>query len=143
VKVRHQPCAFLIGWQLNGRFYAHETAYDPAWGSYSPGKTLFHLVIKDCFKTKPPRIFHFGPGEAPYKRWFANRVGDEATLILLKRNPLNRSRITLQRLFRRSVEALKSAREVWPHTSRLFARKTPNGLRPRAPCWKEVRAEHN
>jgi hypothetical protein len=30
--------AFLIGFQLNGVFYFHETAYDDKWARFSPGQ---------------------------------------------------------------------------------------------------------
>jgi hypothetical protein len=112
-KCGHHPCAFVIGWQLNGLFYFHETAYDPAWAPYSPGKSLLHLIIRDCFETNRPTIFHFGPGEAPYKKWLANSVGHETTLILLKRNAVNRAKIRVHRLFRKGVDVLKLAPTVW------------------------------
>ena len=76
--------AFLVGFQLNGIFYFHETAFDPEYERFSPGQSLLYLTIKDCFETDKPNIFHFGTGESYYKHLFANRVGEEVTIMILR-----------------------------------------------------------
>jgi hypothetical protein len=100
--------AFLVGFQLNGSFYFHETAYDSAWARFSPGQSLLYLIIKDCFEVDAPQRFYFGTGEAYYKHLFANRVGDEVTLMILKRNAANHAKIMSHQLFRKSIELLRS-----------------------------------
>src|SRR5262249_25347526 len=120
LKCGNSPCAFGIGWQLNGIFYFHETAYDPTWAKYSPGKSLLHLMIKDCFAINRPRLFYFGPGEAHYKKWFANNVGQETTFVLMKRGPINSAKITAHQIFRESVDLVKGS--FWRSTARAKRR---------------------
>jgi hypothetical protein len=102
--------AFLVGFQSNGVYYAHETAFDEAYACtrFSPGQLLFYLVIKDCFEINKPNIFHFGPGEYWYKGLFANQSGEEVAIMILKNSAANRVKVTAHRLFRKSIEMIKS-----------------------------------
>ena len=100
--------AFLVGFQLNGIFYFHEMAFDPEYERFSPGQSLLYLTVKDCFETDKPNIFHFGTGESYYKHLFANRVGEEVTIMILRNSAANRAKVTAHRLFRKSIELVKS-----------------------------------
>ena len=102
--------AFLIGFQSNGLFYAHETAMDEAYAGtrFSPGQLLFYLAIKDCFEMDKPSIFHFGPGEYWYKSLFANQTAQEIGIMILKNSAANRAKVTVHRLFRKGIEKLKT-----------------------------------
>ena len=108
LKLDEQPCAYAIGLQLNGIFHFHETAYDQSYARHSPGKSLLHLILKDCFEIDQPRLFYFGPGEAPYKKLFANRTGTEINLVVFRRNWTNRGLVMTHRCFRMIVERLKA-----------------------------------
>jgi CelD/BcsL family acetyltransferase involved in cellulose biosynthesis len=106
--------AYLVGFQLNGVFYFHETAFDEEYGHFSPGLALLYLIIKDCFEIDKPNIFHFGTGEMDYKTLLANRSGDEVTIMILRRSVANRAKVAVHRGFRKGVEWIKSriARKV-------------------------------
>ena len=101
--------AFLVGFQLNGLFYFHETGFDPAYARFSPGLTLLNLIIKDCFEVEKPNLFHFGMGESYYKNLLANRNGEEVAIMILRNSGANRAKVTAHRLFRKSIELIKSA----------------------------------
>ena len=104
------PCAYGIGFQLNGIFYFYETAYDEEWSNVSPGKVMIYLLLQDLFAHEPPHTFYFGPGDAHYKRWFANASGDEVTWLVLRKTFSNRVKIAVHRGFRSLVERLKRFR---------------------------------
>jgi CelD/BcsL family acetyltransferase involved in cellulose biosynthesis len=104
LKVGNNVVAFLLGFQSNGCFYAHETAIDEAYADtrFSPGQLLFYLVIKDCFELDKPNIFHFGQGttyDIWYKKLFANRSGEEVTIVVLKNTFANRTKVAAYDLF--------------------------------------------
>ena len=112
--------AYLLGFQLNGVFYFHETAFDQAYARLSPGTLLLYLIIQDCFETDKPAIFHFGMGDFGYKKLLANRSDDEVTIMILRNTAKNRAKILAHRFFRRGVDALKSTA-----LSRLISRVEP------------------
>jgi hypothetical protein len=98
-----QARAYVIGSQLEGVFYFHETAYDKAWARYSPGKSLLQLILKECFESETPRIFFFTGGDASYKKWFSNRMEDKVSLLIFRENWANWLLIMVHRLFRSTV----------------------------------------
>ena len=100
--------AFMLGFQLNEVYYLHEMAFDPAYARFSPGQTLLYLAIKDCFEVDPPLRFHFGPGESFYKYLFTNRVGEEQTVVMLRRNMVNATKIGAHALFRNGLRLVKT-----------------------------------
>jgi hypothetical protein len=102
--------AYLIGFQSNGVYYVHETAFDEAYAGtrFSPGQLLFYLGIRDCFEVDKPDMFHFGPGEYWYKTLFANQSAKEVGTIILKNSAANKARVTAHRLFRKGVEMVKA-----------------------------------
>jgi CelD/BcsL family acetyltransferase involved in cellulose biosynthesis len=120
LKSGNKNVAYLIGFQLNGIFYFHETAYDQAYAPLSPGTVLLYLIIKDCFETDKPEIFHFGMGEFGYKRLLSNRSEDEVTVMVLRDTAANRAKVMAHRFFRRSIEVVKST-----SLSRLIWRRKP------------------
>lgn len=110
LKSNNHPLAYAIGFQFNKVMYFQSTAYDPNWAQFSPGQSLLYLMIKDCFESRKPEIFHFGTGEAHYKELFSNQTGDEVTLMVLKRTFANRAKISCHTLFRKGLGAIKSIR---------------------------------
>jgi Acetyltransferase (GNAT) domain len=106
--------AYLVGVQLNGVFYFHETAFDEAYSRFSPGLLLLFLIIKDCFQVDKPSIFHFGTGVSGYKTLLANRTGEEVTILILKNSFSNQVKVGVHRLFRKVVRIVKSRMVVEP-----------------------------
>jgi CelD/BcsL family acetyltransferase involved in cellulose biosynthesis len=105
--------AYLIGFQLNGLFYFHEMAFDGAYGRFSPGLCMLYHIIKDCFEIDKPNIFHFGTGEMAYKSLFANRSGDEVTIMIFRKTFTNRAKVGAHQIFRKSIDAIKSRIPNW------------------------------
>jgi CelD/BcsL family acetyltransferase involved in cellulose biosynthesis len=99
-------CAFNLGFQVNGVFHFHETAFDPefARGSLSPGKVLLHLMLRDLFAHDKPRVVFFGPGDHAYKRWFTDKTTHEMTFLLLRDRLSNRTKIRTYKTVRSVIE---------------------------------------
>ena len=112
LKAGGKVCAYAVGFQFGGVFYFYETAYDDLYAKCSPGKCLVNLILHDLFQADPPRIFYFGPGDASYKKWFANRSDDEVTLLILKNTVANRAKVLAHRTFRRCVEMSKAVKSA-------------------------------
>jgi CelD/BcsL family acetyltransferase involved in cellulose biosynthesis len=100
--------AFELGFQMNGTLFFFETAFDPAYVRFSPGHTLFNLVIKDCFEIDRPTMIHYGPGDMTYKKMLANRHGEEITILILKKTFGNRAKVAGHRLFRKGIAIIKT-----------------------------------
>jgi hypothetical protein len=108
LKAGEKVLAFAICFHLSNTCYFHETAYDPTWSQFSPGRSLLYLIIKDCFENEKPSIFHFGTGEADYKEMFSNQFGEEATVLILKSNFRNRLLVLAHRASRKLAMLLRS-----------------------------------
>jgi Acetyltransferase (GNAT) domain len=102
--------AFLIGFQLNGMYYAHETAFDNSYAGsrFSPGQLLFYLTIKDCFEMNKPSMFYFGPGEYWYKNLFSNQIGEEVDVMILRNSVANRTKVMAHRSFRKIIQMIRT-----------------------------------
>jgi hypothetical protein len=99
--------AYGIGFQINGTYYFFETAYDPQWSDRSPGKVLLYLMLQEMFTIKTPAIFNFGPWDAPFKRWFANKTGKESIILVQRRRFGTQLKFGMHRLVRHTVRFLK------------------------------------
>ena len=102
--------ASLIGFQVNGVYYAAETAFDESYAGtrFSPGQTLFYLAIKDCFEINKPSIFYFGSGEYWYKHLFANKMGEEVDAIILKYSVANRAKVLAHNSLQKIIQMIKA-----------------------------------
>lgn len=79
------PCAFLIGKQFNETYYVRFMGYDPAFSAYSPGLLLLQRVIEDlisCRQLLGINRLDLGNGDLRYKRGFADKHWQEATLYI-------------------------------------------------------------
>ena len=95
------PCSYVIGFQINGVFHFHETAYDENWkAKNSPGKVLVYLLLQDLFAEERPTTVFFGYMDAWYKRYFGNSGGEEEELLLLRNSPSNRLKSSAHDFYR-------------------------------------------
>lgn len=104
-----EPCAFVLGYQFHGVYHAVEIAYDQMFAEYSPGAVLFYLMIEDLISCNRPDCVHFGIGDSDYKRRFANRHDEDASILLLRNTASNRVRSVLHRAFGR----LRGSAKAW------------------------------
>lgn len=68
-----QPIASHVGFEWNGRLYWYLTAYDPDYGSHSPGKLLLAYVIQAAASSTLLEI-DFLRGQEAYKYQYASEV---------------------------------------------------------------------
>jgi len=107
LKAAGEPCGFTLGLQSPRTFFFYETAYDPKWARFSPGKVMFFLMLQDLFQHKSPELAFLAPGDFDYKRWFGTGFFNEAAFLILKNTFANRMKISAHHLFRNAVQALK------------------------------------
>lgn len=101
------PCAFLLGYQFRDVCHFVEVAYDQSFAKFSPGTVLFYLLIEDLIHHNPQHRVNFGIGHASYKRQFSNVHSEDASVLILRNNFLNKIRRTAHSLFRSCVSAIK------------------------------------
>jgi hypothetical protein len=77
------PCAFLVGYQADGRFLLDEIGFDPALAKYSPGTVIQMLTVEDLFEYNRPRIFDLGD-YGLYKEMLATESYLQAKVYLLR-----------------------------------------------------------
>jgi hypothetical protein len=111
LEVGRTACAYLLGYQYQDVYLAVETGYDPEFGKYSPGTVAMLLRIEDLIAHRPPRVLHFGNGDATYKRLFSNASVEQGSVYLLRRNLVNRSKRALHASFRGAIGWMKRRRE--------------------------------
>ncbi len=71
LRVDRRPLAMCFALQEHGICQLLKAGYDPAFGTYSPGKLLMHAMFRDCFESGVRRIELNGDAE-PYKLSWAN-----------------------------------------------------------------------
>jgi hypothetical protein len=74
-----KPVAFFLGTLSGNVLYDNFTAYDPEYGSYSPGTVLFLLIFERLCHDGVAAL-DFGFGDAPYKAQFGNERWEEVTV---------------------------------------------------------------
>jgi Acetyltransferase (GNAT) domain/PilZ domain len=82
-------CAFVLGHQYGGRFYAYAAGFDLAWRSYSVGTVIQFLILEDLFKENPPQLYDFGTPVLS-KDYLANVSYPVADVWLFRRRPYAR-----------------------------------------------------
>lgn len=95
-----EPCAFLVGYVLDGVYQYVETGFDERLEHLSPGTVMLYLVFEDLFGHAQPSAFNFGVGDGGYKRRFATRESADVSVFLLRRTFRNRARWASHRAFR-------------------------------------------
>ena len=103
-----RPSAFVIGYQYRGVYHYSDVAYHEDLARFSPGSVLLYLLIEDLIEHHRPVHVNLGVGDADYKSQFANHQANYISLLLLRKNPLNRLLITAHRAYRRVGTGLKS-----------------------------------
>ncbi|GEM_PF-3437021 len=83
---RHEPVAYIIGYQYRGRYYYEYIGYDQAWSDLSPGTVLTYLMIEDLHTLDRPELLDFGYGENQYKQIFGNCSHEANNSYLVWRN---------------------------------------------------------
>jgi glycosyltransferase involved in cell wall biosynthesis len=87
-----RPCAFVLGYQFRNIYHYADPRYHQDFKALSPGTVLLWLMLEDLFQHDPPRWLNFGIGEARYKMEFGNRQYEDASVLLLRKNAVNRVR---------------------------------------------------
>jgi CelD/BcsL family acetyltransferase involved in cellulose biosynthesis len=88
------PCAFSIGYQHGDVLQIQQTAYAQDWRAFSPGIVLYHLIMEDLHRHRPPRLINFGVGVNPQKRLFTNRRSFDTEIFLFRPTLRNRLRVS-------------------------------------------------
>jgi hypothetical protein len=84
LKVRNEPCAYVIGYQFKHIYHYANIGYDAGLSQYSPGNVLLLLVIQDLIEKAGAQFMNFGITDAEYKRVFGNRHIKDAALLVLR-----------------------------------------------------------
>jgi CelD/BcsL family acetyltransferase involved in cellulose biosynthesis len=79
-----EPCAFGLGYQFAGTYHYLETGYDPSVAHFSPGTSMFILMLEDLFAHDRPERVNLGLEGSFYKKHFSNRAERVVTCLLLK-----------------------------------------------------------
>ena len=91
-----RPVACAWGDVAHGVFYFHDTAYDPAFARYSPGRAMLLYVIADLIRTRA-RVFDFGVIDFNYKARLSNHSCDAVNVYMARTSsPRGLLAITLQ-----------------------------------------------
>ena len=78
------PCAFILGQQYGGTFYADTVGTDRAWRKYSAGTVLLMLLLEDLFEEDSLQFYDFG-SHVKWQEYFANESFPEASVWLFRR----------------------------------------------------------
>jgi glycosyltransferase involved in cell wall biosynthesis len=104
-----RPCALVIGYQYGNTFHFAETGYDQDVAHLSPGTVLTYLLIEDLIGHRRPARLNFGIGDSRYKREFGNISGHDASVVLLRKTPRNRLRVSVHHGWLRASAWAKTA----------------------------------
>ncbi|MDJ0737681.1 MAG: GNAT family N-acetyltransferase [Nostocaceae cyanobacterium] len=74
-----KPICYVVGPAYNGLFLLYATAFNPQFGNLSPGGFLLRKVM-DMLFAEGIHTFHFGYGDADYKRRFGTDCFEGAAL---------------------------------------------------------------
>jgi hypothetical protein len=77
-----RPCAFQMGFKLNGTYHLMGKGYDPDLAKYRVGSYLNYKVIESLHKDEDIHFLDFGIGDADYKVRYADIQWDEATFYI-------------------------------------------------------------
>ncbi|HVF55987.1 MAG TPA: GNAT family N-acetyltransferase [Pyrinomonadaceae bacterium] len=102
-----RPCAFVVGYQFNQIFHYVEIGYDREFAEFSPGMILYYLLVQDLFAHRTPSLLNFGMGDADYKQRFGNVRREDISILILRKNLLNRLRVGGHSAFRSCVSAAR------------------------------------
>jgi CelD/BcsL family acetyltransferase involved in cellulose biosynthesis len=85
--VEGRPVACAWGDVSNGVFYFRETAYDPAFARYSPGRAMLLYAVTDLIRAGA-RVFDFGVIDFHYKARLSNHSVPSANVYIARTSSL-------------------------------------------------------
>ena len=80
--VKGNPVTFQMGFVYKNTYLVQGKGYDPVYGDYRVGTTLFVHILEDLMKNKTVAVWDFGFGDAEYKNDYGNSSYDEQTIII-------------------------------------------------------------
>lgn len=78
-----RACAFLLGYQYEGRFMMEEIGFDPELAKHSVGTVMLMLAMEDLFNHRRPDILDFGD-YGRYKEMLATDSYEQAKILLFR-----------------------------------------------------------
>lgn len=78
----NEPKAFQLGLQYQGTYFLQSMGFDPEMRKWHLGTGLFLRVLEQLCEDPSVERFDFGFGDAEYKRRFASKQWDEATIYM-------------------------------------------------------------
>ena len=102
-----RPVAGIYGERFGKTYMLGATLHDPAYDAFSPGTTLFHLVVEDLIKDKRVASINLGYGYSRYGHRTTSMVLDYASFWLYPKTWQNRLFRTCYTAFRHTAAALK------------------------------------
>jgi hypothetical protein len=73
--------SFWFGFIAAGRYYAYNTAYDPDFRNFSPGRVSLHDLLEQCWALGLER-FNFLRGDRPYKKLWTDTATQNINLLV-------------------------------------------------------------
>jgi CelD/BcsL family acetyltransferase involved in cellulose biosynthesis len=107
-----RPCASSFGMVYERRHYLHSFLRDRNLDRFSPGTTLFHLVVEDLIRRGSVDLIDLGFGEPHYTHSSTNVTEPRATVWLLRKTVANRMRRWGHAVFRSTLARLKWAQRT-------------------------------
>jgi hypothetical protein len=94
--------SYIIGFKYNKKYFYVNSAYDPKYESYNPGRILLYEIFIYLFESEIIDIFDFGTGRYAWKFEWTNRFN-----LLYRLNHINKKSKRLKLLKR--LKSLKNA----------------------------------
>jgi hypothetical protein len=111
--------ATCVGLLHRERFYFWNTAYNPTFSQYSPGRLLLHFLLEQSFKLQQ-KEFNLLWGDQDYKLYYATHI---RLIEDIGRRPFSRRlRHFLKGILNQSPSIQMAIREYYNKTTRLFYR---------------------
>jgi len=107
-----QVCAFLVGFQYEGRFLLHEIGYDPSLAKHSVGTVLQLLTVEDLFAHNRPRILDLGD-YGKYKEMLSTESYEQARVFLFRRGVRSRLIQSIHHGCQLSTQTCSTILERW------------------------------
>lgn len=113
LKVRNEPCAYVIGYQFKQIYHYANIGYDAGLSQYSPGNVLLLQVIQDLTDNAGARFMSFGITDAEYKRIFGNHHIKDAALLVLRPGLGNAMKLKMHSAFQGVKDLARGALRSW------------------------------
>ena len=104
-------CAVALGTRFNGTLLMHRFAHDIEIENFSPGTVLQLMMVRDLIESRLAHRVDYGFGEPKFR--LTNEVEPRATVVLVRRNAVNRSAIAAHASFCWLVDRTKRMIGPW------------------------------